>query len=133
MARQLSAWNKFVKSVFQSEKKKNPKCTFAEALKKASQLKKSGKMKGGLVTNEGDSGLTDSGLTDSGLTDSGLSNSGDVSSSSTPFSASGMTTPQNTPVTSSLMSGGKTRKRKSGKSKKSKKSRKSRKSRKSKK
>ena len=128
MARQLSAWNKFVKSVFQSEKKKNPKCTFAEALKKASQLKKSGKMKGGLVTNEGDSGLTDS-----GLTDSGLSNSGDVSSSSTPFSASGMTTPQNTPVTSSLMSGGKTRKRKSGKSKKSKKSRKSRKSRKSKK
>ena len=125
MARQLSAWNKFVKSVFQSEKKKNPKCTFGEALKKASQLKKAGKMKGGLGTNDGDSGeMSNSGVTDSG---DGMS-----SSSS---SVSGLSAPPNTPVTSSssLMMGGKTRKRKSGKSKKSRKSRKTRKSRKSKK
>ena len=103
MVRQLSAWNKFVKTVFHSERKKNPKCTFSEALKKASQLKKAGKMKGGDLTGE------------------------DVIPTSSPMEQDSM----GESSSSSSMMGGKTRKRKSKKS--GRKSRKVRKSRKSKK
>lgn len=113
MVRQLSEWNKFVKTVFHNEKKKNPKCTFSDALKKASQLKKAGKMKGGDLTGEDvvSSSTTSSPMMDENSSSSSLSNS------------------------SSMMGGKKTRKRRSGKSKKSgRKSRKSgRKSKKSKK
>ena len=123
MARQLSAWNKFVKSVFQNERKKNPKCTFAEALKKASQLKKSGKMKGGdLETGNGMSSSTST--SSPGLSDG--EGEGEVTSSPSLEGESGITS-------SSTMMGGKTRKRRAKKAKKTKKSRKSRKSRKSKK
>jgi len=112
MVRQLSAWNKFVKNVFHSERKKNPKCTFSDALKKASQLKKAGKMKGGDLTGEDMVSSLTSSSTSSPMEEDSM---GESSSSSS-------------------MMGGKTRKRKSGKSKKSgRKSRKVRKSRKSKK
>ena len=107
MVKQLSAWNKFVKTVFHSERKKNPKCTFSEALKKASQLKKAGKMKGGDLTGED---MVSS-----------------ISSTSSPMEQDSM----GESSSSSSMMGGKTRKRKSKKS--GRKSRKVRKSRKSKK
>ena len=115
MVRQLSDWNKFVKTVFQSERKKNPKCTFSDALKKASQLKKAGKMKGGDLT--GEDVISSISTTSSPMEEDSMGESSSSSSSSIPS-----------------MMGGKTRKRKSGKSKKSgRKSRKMRKSRKSKK
>ena len=105
MVRQLSDWNKFVKTVFHNEKKKNPKCTFSEALKKASKLKKAGKMKGGNDTDIDMGSSTSSPMEgEMGESSSSLTSSSSLSS----------------------MMGGKTRKRRSGKSKKS--GRKSRKS-----
>ena len=118
MPRPLSAWNKFVKTVFHNERKQNPKCTFSDALKKASKLKKAGKMKGGLGVTENDISNTSSGMDMIESSGTGLSGTG-----------SGMTGMN----TSSSMTGGKTRKVKSRKSRKTRKSVKSRKSRKSKK
>lgn len=119
MPRPLSAWNKFVKTVFHNERKQNPKCTFSDALKKASKLKKAGKMKGGLGVTENDISSTSSGM-------DMIESSGTGLSGTSSGTGSGM-------GTSSNMTGGKTRKVKSRKSKKTKKNVKSRKSRKSKK
>lgn len=108
MARKLSKWNIFVKKVYAGEKKKNPNCKFSDALKKASDLKKSGKMTGG--DNESDDLETES--------------------EETPVTSSTSTT-----VSSGELEGGKTRKSKgSKKAKKTKKVKKSaKKSRKSRK
>lgn len=110
MPRPLSAWNKFVKTVFHNERKQNPKCTFSDALKKASKLKKAGKMKGGLGGLDG--------------TENNISS---TSTGMDMIESSGTGTGMGT---SSSMTGGKTRKVKSKKSRKTKKNVKSRKSKK---